>query len=177
MGSIILALGMISTGQCLTGNSLRCPLSAGPETLYKMGALNPRTSGSGTITATSALFLASRYAATPLQGLMVAVTTTGGDTDTMASMCGSILGAIHGDEWLGHFANSVQDAPFIRKLAVSLVDNSVNVIDKTVSRIIKRDCDEFAKRLRSLDVAVEGRLPDTSGLAADRANVLGNCSS
>ena len=62
------------------------PLSAGPETLHKMGALNPKTNGSGTITAAAALFLASRYAATPLQGLLVAATSIGADTDTIASM-------------------------------------------------------------------------------------------
>jgi ADP-ribosylglycohydrolase/catechol 2,3-dioxygenase-like lactoylglutathione lyase family enzyme len=136
------------------------PLSAGPETLHKMGALNPKTNGSGTITAAAALFLSSRYAASPLQGLMVAATAKGADTDTVASMCGSILGAIHGDEWLGHFADSVQDGHYLRKLATRLVDRSVNFLDRTISRVTKRDWDNFRKRLPLFNLGVDVVLPD-----------------
>lgn len=136
------------------------PLSAGPETLHKMGALNPKTNGSGTITAAAALFLASRYAATPLQGIQVAATAIGADTDTMASMCGSILGAVHGDEWLGHFANSVQDSRYIRKVAASLVSKREGSIQKTDARVTKRNCDNFKDRLGTMDIGVEIRLPD-----------------
>jgi ADP-ribosylglycohydrolase/extradiol dioxygenase family protein len=153
-------------GECmelieLAAEGLRLgPLSAGPETLHKLGALNAKTNGSGTITAAASLFLASRYAAAPLQGLMVAATAKGADTDTVASMCGSILGAIHGDEWLGHFADSVQDALYIRKLARTLVCKSVHFIDHGLSRVTKRDSDDFRKRLQLLKVNVDVRLPD-----------------
>jgi len=136
------------------------PLSAGPETLHKMGALNPKTNGSGTITAAAALFLASRYAATPLQGVQVAATSIGADTDTMASMCGSILGAIHGDEWLGHFATSVQDSRYIRRIAGSLVNKQEGSNPRTEHRVTKRDCKSFEDRLGDLEVGVGIRLPD-----------------
>lgn len=136
------------------------PLSAGPETLHKMGALNPKTNGSGTISAAAALFLASRYAATPIQGIQVAATAIGADTDTMASMCGAILGAIHGDEWLGHFASSVQDSNYIRMIAEALVNNPRNSIADTFSHVTKRDCKKFEGRLGSLDLGVKIRLPD-----------------
>jgi poly(ADP-ribose) glycohydrolase ARH3 len=51
-----------------------------------------------------ALFLALRYADQPLDGLFAAV-NAGGDTDTVAAMTGSVLGALHGaaifpTEWL-----------------------------------------------------------------------------
>lgn len=136
------------------------PLSAGPETLHKMGALNPKTNGSGTITAASALFLASRYAATPLQGVQVAATSIGADTDTMASMCGSILGAIHGDEWLGRFATSVQDSRYIRRIAGSLVNKREDLGPRIGHRVTQRDRESFEARLGTLDVGVEIRLPD-----------------
>jgi ADP-ribosylglycohydrolase len=136
------------------------PLSAGPETLHKLGALNPRTNGSGTITAAAALFLASRYAATPLQGVQVAATSTGADTDTMASMCGSILGAIHGDEWLGHFASSVQDSRYIRKIAGSLVSTRGGSASRTEVRVTKRACDSFEDQLGTIEVGADLRLPD-----------------
>lgn len=136
------------------------PLSAGPETLHKMGALNPKTNGSGTITAAAALFLASRYAATPLQGVQVAATSIGTDTDTMASMCGSILGAIHGDEWLGHFVTSVQDWRYIRKIAASLTSTRAVSASRTNTRVTKRTCAGFEDRLVSMEVGDEIRLPD-----------------
>lgn len=145
----------------LAADGLRLgPLSAGPETLHKMGALNARTNGSGTITAAASLFLASRYAASPLQGLMVASTAKGADTDTVASMCGSILGAIHGDEWLGHFADTVQDARYVRKLARTITHKSVDFSDRTPLRVTKRDLNYFRKRLHTLAVGVEVTLPD-----------------
>ena len=155
-----------TVGECmelidLAAEGLRLgPLSAGPETLHKMGALNAKTNGSGTITAAASLFLASRYAAAPLQGLMVAASAKGADTDTVASMCGSILGAIHGDEWLGHFADSVQDALYLQKVAKRLVDKAGNFIDPNVFRVTKRDWENFRKRLHILTVGADVTLPD-----------------
>lgn len=155
-----------TVGECmklidLAAEGLRLgPLSAGPETLHRMGALNPKTNGSGTITAAASLFLASRYAASPLQGLMVAATAKGSDTDTVASMCGSILGAIHGDEWLGHFADSVQDTLYIRKLSRRVIHKSVNFIDHSTSRVTKRGYDHFRKQLHILNLGVDVNLPD-----------------
>src|SRR5436190_19111574 len=49
---------------------------------------------SGAVTAVASLFLGSRYAASPLQGMILAATTPGADTDTLASVTGSILAAI-----------------------------------------------------------------------------------
>lgn len=136
------------------------PLSAGPETLHKMGALNSKTNGSGTVTAAAALFVASRYAATPLQGVQVAATTKGADTDTLASMCGSILGAIHGAEWLGHFATAVQDARYIRVVAGRLLNSHGGLTADTPSRVTKRDCRNFEEGVSSLKEGKDIRLPD-----------------
>jgi len=64
------------------------------------GAAAHRLLGSGVRTRESvpfALFLALRYVEEPLQGLLAAV-NAGGDTDTVAAMTGSILGALHGTE-------------------------------------------------------------------------------
>jgi len=136
------------------------PLSAGPETLQRMGALNPKTNGSGTITAAASLFLASRYAASPLQGMLVAATTLGADTDTLASMAGTILGAIHGEEWLGHFASTVQDAGYIRRISTSLVAE-VSVPDAgPVPKVSKRKSNDFTNLLKSLNVGASIRFPD-----------------
>lgn len=64
--------------------------------------------GSGVRTLESvpfAIYLALRYSAVPLEGLLAAA-NAGGDTDTVAAMTGAILGTLHGagmfpDTWLG----------------------------------------------------------------------------
>ena len=144
-----------------------------------MGALNPKTNGSGTITAAASLFLASRYAASPLQGMLVAATTLGADTDTLASMAGTILGAIHGEEWLGHFASTVQDAGYIRRISTSLVAE-VSVPDAgPVPKVSKRKSNDFTNLLKSLNVGASIRFPDgrSARVKACRTNVLAKCSS
>jgi ADP-ribosylglycohydrolase len=138
----------------------RGPLSVGPETLSQMGALNPKTNGSGTITAVASLFLASRYAASPLQGMVVAATATGADTDTLASMSGSILAAIHGYEWLGHFGSMVQDASYIRKIATKLVDKSEHSKEKRILAVRKKESTDFLNSLKTLERGSKLRLPD-----------------
>jgi ADP-ribosylglycohydrolase/predicted enzyme related to lactoylglutathione lyase len=100
----------------------RGALSVEREVLEKFGCFG-KNKGSGTITAAASLFLASRYAAAPLNGLVEAAFAHGADTDTMASMTGGLLGAIAGTEWLGDFAEQVQDAPYIKKLAEHLIQN------------------------------------------------------
>jgi ADP-ribosylglycohydrolase len=148
------------------------PLSVGPETLQKMGALNPKTSGSGTITAAASLFLASRYAASPHQGMLVAATTLGADTDTLASMVASLLGAIHGEEWLGRFATSVQDANYIRKLAAKLIAGIRVPVEAPVPKVTKSENEKFASSLKSLGVGAEIRLPDKRRAAVKRVEPM-----
>jgi predicted enzyme related to lactoylglutathione lyase len=138
----------------------RGPLSVGPETLRQMGALNPKTNGSGTITAVASLFLASRYAASPIQGIFVAATSTGADTDTLASMSGSILAAIHGYEWLGNFGSSVQDANYIRKIATKLTDKSEYSNAKRILAVRKKASADFLNLIKSLERGGKLRLPD-----------------
>jgi ADP-ribosylglycohydrolase/catechol 2,3-dioxygenase-like lactoylglutathione lyase family enzyme len=106
----------------------RGPLTTGGETLEKLGAFDRRISGAGTVTAVASTFVASRFAASPLQGLLAAATAHGADTDTISSMVGSILGAVSGEEWLTHFSSRVQDATYITKLA-SRLNSSIPASD------------------------------------------------
>ena len=63
----------------------------------QIGALDPRTRGSGLGTAVLALALAWTYAEDPVGGLIVAANLLESDTDTTASMAGALLGALHAD--------------------------------------------------------------------------------
>ncbi|MEV0538239.1 ADP-ribosylglycohydrolase family protein [Nocardia salmonicida] len=99
----------------------RGSLSSPTETLINLGCGDPSVNGAGTVTAAGALYLASRFAARPETGLVTAAFLPGGDTDTLASMTGALLGAIHGQEWLGPLARNVQDGEYLSRLATDLV--------------------------------------------------------
>jgi hypothetical protein len=67
------------------------------ELATRLGALDPRTRGSGLSTAVLALALAWMHAEDPLRGVVLAANLLESDTDTIASMAGALLGAIHTD--------------------------------------------------------------------------------
>jgi len=90
------------------------------EILAKLGCFEKRMKGAGTVTAAASIFLASRFAAEPFHGILEAGFASGGDTDTLASMTGGILGALAGIEWLGNYAEQVQDTRYIRQLGERL---------------------------------------------------------
>lgn len=90
--------------------------------LDRIGATSKQLSGAGTVNAVAALFLASRYAAEPMLGLRRAAFAYPADTDTLASMTASILGALHGTEWIRGAHHQLQDADYIASFAERLAD-------------------------------------------------------
>ncbi|PYK14326.1 MAG: hypothetical protein DME55_15390 [Verrucomicrobia bacterium] len=127
-------------------------LSTGYETLRMMGAFDRKISGSGTISAAASMFLASRYAVSPLQGLRVAATATGADTDTLASMTASILGALNGDEWIAPFREQSQDADYLVAIANAFDSNlqQKSTLGHSAQRISKRTTAAFLEALEKL---------------------------
>ncbi len=119
------------------------------EVLTKLGCFDRSIKGAGTVTAAAAIFLASRYAADPFHGLVEAGFADGADTDTIASMTGGILGAVAGIEWLGDYAERVQDANYLKALAEHLATNQGNYQTKQVdnSKTIKNHLDFFIKKI------------------------------
>ncbi|MBJ7411838.1 MAG: ADP-ribosylglycohydrolase family protein [Phenylobacterium sp.] len=91
------------------------------ETLAALGCFDRRVNGAGTVSAAAAIFLASRHAASPIEGVVRAAKAKGADTDTLASMTGALLGAVAGIEWLMPHVNSLQDHSYIRELAERLL--------------------------------------------------------
>jgi len=94
-------------------------MASDERTLEKMGVFG-RYGGSGTITAAATLYIAVRTAARPHSGLLRSAFLTSADTDTLASMTGAILGAVHGTQWLGGLENRVQDRGYLTTLAEQL---------------------------------------------------------
>jgi ADP-ribosylglycohydrolase/catechol 2,3-dioxygenase-like lactoylglutathione lyase family enzyme len=100
----------------------RAALANDEQTLEALGCYDRTRNGSGTITAVAAAYVATRAAARPLTGLLRAAFLPKGDTDTLASMAASLLGAIHGTEWLGPLADTVQDAAYLQFIGRQLAD-------------------------------------------------------
>ena len=97
-------------------------LAMDDDVLDSIGARNIKTNGAGTVSAATAIYFASRYAASPTEGLRRAASAIGSDTDTNASMTGSLLGALSGSGWFADYAPYLQDRQYIETIARSLAD-------------------------------------------------------
>ena len=76
-----------------------------------------REKGSGTVSAAAAIYLAARYAAQPVQGVLRAAFALGSDTDTIAAMTGGLVGALGGADLLPPEWAGVQDSEYLRQIA------------------------------------------------------------
>ena len=63
-------------------------ISLDSRILQELGCFDRKVNGAGTICAAAAIYLASKYAPDPQNGLAEAATLKGADTDTIASMAG-----------------------------------------------------------------------------------------
>lgn len=95
-------------------------LAVDRKALEAIGAFDKRTNGAGTIAAAASVYLASRYASQPGQGLTAAAFAKGADTDTIAAMTGGLLGAIDNDAWLSRLSTGLQDVEYIEEVAAAL---------------------------------------------------------
>jgi ADP-ribosylglycohydrolase/catechol 2,3-dioxygenase-like lactoylglutathione lyase family enzyme len=75
-----------------------------------------KTGGAGTTTTVSAIYMASRHASDPTQGLLRAAFAYGADTDTLAAMTGALLGSIHHVDWLGAISQNVTDSQLLHRI-------------------------------------------------------------
>lgn len=153
-------------------------LSNAGETLRLLGCIDSKTSGAGTITAAGAIYLASRAAARPMSGLMSAAFAHKADTDTLGSMTGGLLGAIHGTAWLGELAN-VQDQHYIRSVAELLASGITVHLDLPNFDRARRQR-EIRNNVLTLNQGSHGRFLDgrtyrlvDAGLLSDRTVARG----
>ncbi len=91
-------------------------LDIGSGVLEKMGCFDRKINGSGTVTAVAAIYMTSKYASNPHQGLLEAAYLKNADTDTLASMLGGLLGMLHGTEFISVSWIDVQDYEYLKKL-------------------------------------------------------------
>lgn len=98
----------------------RGALSFDDDALEKLQCFNKQISGAGTVAAIASVYLASRYAADPINGVIKAAFAIGSDTDTIASMAGGLLGCINGSDWLSSVKSGIQDCSYLEKTALKL---------------------------------------------------------
>ena len=148
-------------------------LSNDNEVLKNLQCFNRQISGAGTVAAIAAVYLASRYAADPMNGVIKAAFAIGSDTDTIASMTGGILGCINGTDWLSSIKSVLQDAGYIEKAALQLFTGKKENFDhiKTIKRTTIKNWlegvvkipDESAVTLLDNRQAIIKRAPDYIG--------------
>lgn len=120
-------------------------LSVEQEVLESIGCFDKKILGAGTVAASASIYLASRYAAGPMEGVAVGAFSKGADTDTLASMTGALSGAISGFDWLGSLVRSVQDYEYLYNLSGDL--QRVLPEDQPFDAIGPRYLDEFFRHL------------------------------
>jgi ADP-ribosylglycohydrolase/catechol 2,3-dioxygenase-like lactoylglutathione lyase family enzyme len=146
-------------------------LSLDNEVLDSIGAKNAKVSGAGTVSAVAAIYFASRYAASPVEGLRRAASAVGADTDTIASMTGALLGALSNRSWLSKYVPSLQDSLYIEKLASAMTDGA-NVQPVESQSVRKSDLVKLSSAL-SASISLQGvRLPN--GLIVERVSAFDN---
>lgn len=111
-------------------------LSLDDDVLKKLQCFNSKISGAGTVAAIASVYLASRHAADPINGVVKAAFAIGSDTDTIASMTGGLLGCINGSDWLSPVKQGIQDAAYIEKNAFRLASGHID--DKPTHEVVKR---------------------------------------
>jgi ADP-ribosylglycohydrolase/predicted enzyme related to lactoylglutathione lyase len=111
-------------------------LTSDDDVLRNLNCFDSQISGAGTVAAISSIYLASRHAADPINGVVKAAYAIGIDTDTIASMTGGLLGCIDGADWLSNIKANIQDASCLEKMAKELLAN----------RNIDSSCNNFVGR-------------------------------
>jgi ADP-ribosylglycohydrolase/predicted enzyme related to lactoylglutathione lyase len=101
-------------------------LSFDDDVLKELQCFNSKISGAGTVAAIAAVYLASRHAADPINGVVKAAHAIGSDTDTIASMTGGLLGCVNGSDWLSPVKQSIQDAAYIEECASRLLGGQID---------------------------------------------------
>ncbi|MCC3332932.1 ADP-ribosylglycohydrolase family protein [Nocardia abscessus] len=130
------------------------------QILSEIGCFGPE-GGAGTVAAVAALYVAARTATRPMSGLLRTAFLENADTDTIASMTTSLLGALHGPGWLNGLAHTVQDRDHIMYIAEILTQKDLRnfrVSNSSSISIYSKQTKAWAKRL--FDTVSAYAIPD-----------------
>ncbi len=145
---------------CRAGIS-RGSLTLDYDVLRSLHCYDRKINGAGTVAAAAAVYLASRYAPEPMNGVARAAYAVGTDTDTIASMTGGLLGTINGIEWLSSIMAHVQDLEYLKVMAKALA--AKDLITGTVDiprHAIRSQLNKFKDDLLEVNPGKSLGLPD-----------------
>lgn len=124
-------------------------LDTGTETLTKLNCFDRSTRGAGTVAALVAIYMASKYASDPVSGILETAFLRDSDSDTNASMVGSLFGTLHGTEWIIPEWLLVQDYEYVRNLVSSFrIDNFIESKQKLWAYSDNKRAKEHLTRLK-----------------------------
>ena len=136
-------------------------LTLDDDILRSLHCFDRKVSGAGTVAAAAAVYLASRYAPEPMNGVTKAAYAIGTDTDTIASMAGGLLGTISGIAWLSPLKAGVQDSGYLQVIAKALVTkNTITGTVDTPSYGIGSQLNKFKEGLLKVNPGKSLVLPD-----------------
>lgn len=152
----------------------RGAVSRPAATLEELGCTDVKINGAGTITAAGALYLAARFASRPESALLSAAYLPNGDTDTLASMTGALLGAIHGTGWIPQsLADGVQDRDYLLSLAARSAARESNPAEHRHGNVAKYK-NRLAQLSRHLDLGALHDFPDGRKASIRNVEPLGH---
>jgi ADP-ribosylglycohydrolase/predicted enzyme related to lactoylglutathione lyase len=146
-------------------------LAVDREVLQEMRCFDRTVNGSGTITAVASVFLASRYAPDPTLGLLEAAYALGADTDTLASMTAGLLGILNGPDWLSAYSFELQDAAYLRELAMQLATRPAPSEGGEFVSVTRASIDETKQQLKHATVGQSVVMPDGVSARLDERTV------
>lgn len=129
----------------------RGALDMGNGILERLGCFDKKVNGAGTVTAVSAIYLASKYASSPRLALAEAAYLKGADTDTLASMVGALLGMLHGTEFISVSWLDVQDYEYLKGL-IHLKTYENESISELKGELLDCTNNAFKTKLKQLKV-------------------------
>lgn len=130
------------------------------DALRQLKCFDSKVSGSGTVAAAASVFLASRYAPDPINGVVKAAFAIGSDTDTIASMTGGMLGLICGSDWLSAQKNRIQDAKYLAQIAQDVLKQQKQIRSRIGISITRKHLQDWIDALMSKPNNYSVVLPD-----------------
>lgn len=136
-------------------------LTIDDDVLRALRCYDRKVSGAGTVAVAASVYLASRYAHEPLNGVTQAAYAIGADTDTIASMAGGLLGTISEIEWLSPLKERVQDSEYLQVMAKTLIGKSaITGITDAPRQVTRSQLKKFKDHLLEINPNKSLALPD-----------------
>jgi catechol 2,3-dioxygenase-like lactoylglutathione lyase family enzyme len=154
-------------------------LSIDSQVLSGLGCFDHSTNGAGTVCAAAAAYLASKYAPDPQHGIVEAAFAFGADTDTLASMTSSVLGAVSGSDWLLRFRDCLQDERYIGELADRICEaKTVSEVDDNIQQLSpqRRIREALINQVLASPIGTKISLPDGRDAEVERLDNLNSSS-